>query len=102
MFELLAIAIAGGVSFFGYVKTRKFVRERLRFVDGVQKPMAPVVAGSVATLAAKYGYASEVSFRKAFKKHIGKGPGAVRRELALSRSSQAPSKTTLRYGQTHS
>ena len=57
---------------------------------------------SVATLAEKYGYASEVSFRKAFKKHIGKGPGAVRRELALSRSSQAPSKTTLRYGQTHS
>ena len=38
---ILAIGVAG----FGYVKSRKFVRERLRFVDAVHKPAAPVIAG---------------------------------------------------------
>jgi transcriptional regulator GlxA family with amidase domain len=57
---------------------------------------------SVAALAEKYGYGSEVSFRKAFKKHIGKGPGAARRESALRSTSEAAPKTTLRYGQTNS
>ncbi len=57
---------------------------------------------SVAALAEKYGYGSEVSFRKAFKKHIGKGPGAVRRESAQRSAAQGPPKTTLRYGQTNS
>jgi len=55
---------------------------------------------SVAALAEKYGYGSEVSFRKAFKKHMGQGPGAVRRESAVRKSRQASQKTTLRYGQT--
>ena len=55
---------------------------------------------SVAALAEKYGYGSEVSFRKAFKKHIGQGPGAVRRHSVNSGSPKASQKTTLRYGQT--
>lgn len=52
MIELLIGAgIAGGASLWGYLKTRRFVRERLRFVDAVQRPTAPVVAGVVAGLA---------------------------------------------------
>ena len=44
---ILAIGVAG----FGYVKSRKFVRERLRFVDAVHKPAAPVIAGVGTALA---------------------------------------------------
>ena len=47
---LLALGLGG----FGYFKTRKFVRERLRFVDLVQGPAAPIVVG-VATSALGLG-----------------------------------------------
>lgn len=52
MFELIALALSGAGAFFGYVKSRQFVRGRLRYVDNVQKPVAPVVAGTVAAVAA--------------------------------------------------
>ena len=35
----------------GYLVTRNFVRRRLRFVDAIRSPLAPVVAGTVAFLA---------------------------------------------------
>lgn len=35
---------------------------------------------SVATIAEKYNYNSEASFAKAFKKHMGVGPGSIRRQ----------------------
>ena len=35
----------------GYVITKNFVRRRLRFVDAVHRPSAPVVAGAVAAAA---------------------------------------------------
>jgi hypothetical protein len=50
--ELLAVGIAGASAIGGYLKSRQFVRQRLRFVDAVQRPTAPVVAGAIATLAA--------------------------------------------------
>ena len=49
---LIAAAIAGGGSLFGFIKTRNFVRERLRFVDAAHKPATPLLAGVVAALAA--------------------------------------------------
>jgi hypothetical protein len=49
---LLGGAVAGAVSLFGYIKTRRFVRERLRFVELIQSPAAPVVAGMAAALVA--------------------------------------------------
>lgn len=53
MVELLIVgAVAGGSSVFGYLKSRRFVRERLRFVDAVQKPVAPLVAGLAAAAVA--------------------------------------------------
>jgi CHASE2 domain-containing sensor protein len=47
MLELL-IVVAAGLA--GYFLARNFVRHRLRFVDAVHSPFAPVIAGSVAAL----------------------------------------------------
>ncbi len=44
---LIGAAVLGG----GFVATRNFVRRRLRFVDAVRKPAAPLVAGLAAGLA---------------------------------------------------
>jgi hypothetical protein len=46
----IIITLAAGV--LGFVIARGFVRRRLRFVDAVQSPMAPFVAGSVAAVVA--------------------------------------------------
>lgn len=42
--------VATGIG--GYTVTRKFVKDRLRYVDHVRKPSAPLVAAGVATAAA--------------------------------------------------
>ncbi len=42
---MVELILALGLGGFGYLKTRKFVREKLRFVDAVNKPAVPVVAG---------------------------------------------------------
>jgi hypothetical protein len=47
MLELIIAAVAGG---FAHFKVRGWVRNRLRFVDSVQSPLAPILAG-VATVA---------------------------------------------------
>lgn len=52
MLELILLVAAGGATLAGYVKSRQFVRQKLRFVNAVQRPVAPVVAGAVAALAA--------------------------------------------------
>ena len=46
----LALTLAAGLA--GYLHARGFVRQRLRFVDAVQSPVAPLVAGILAALAA--------------------------------------------------
>jgi hypothetical protein len=45
---LIGIAALGG----GFLATRSFVRRRLRFVDAIQKPAAPLIAGMAATAVA--------------------------------------------------
>jgi len=45
---LIGAAALGG----GFVLTRGFVRRRLRYVDAIQKPAAPWIAGVVATVIA--------------------------------------------------
>lgn len=52
MFELLAVAVAATAGFGGYLKSRNFVRRRLRFTRWVEKPYVGVVAGVGATLVA--------------------------------------------------
>jgi hypothetical protein len=46
----LLITIAAGIA--GFILARNFVRRRLRFVDSVHSPIAPLVAGCVAALVA--------------------------------------------------
>lgn len=52
MLELIVLAGSGVAVLAGYIKTRRFVRGRLRYVDKVQKGAAPVVVGTVAAMAA--------------------------------------------------
>ena len=46
----LTLTLVAGLA--GYLLARGFVRQRLRFVDAVQSPVAPLVAGILAALAA--------------------------------------------------
>ena len=46
----LLITLAAGIV--GFILARGFVRRRLRFVDAVQSPVAPIIAGCVTTLVA--------------------------------------------------
>ena len=48
MLDLLAFAATIAVTAFGYITARKYVRDRLKFVDAVQTLKAPVLAGLVA------------------------------------------------------
>ncbi len=50
MIELLGLAVTGAAGLFGYIKSRQFVRNRLRFVDSAQSPKAPWIAGGLALL----------------------------------------------------
>lgn len=45
MIELLILGAAAGGIGAGYANLRRFVRERLRFVDAVHRPYVPVLAG---------------------------------------------------------
>ncbi len=49
MIELL-LALTAGLG--GYLLARNFVRRRLRFVDSIHSPFAPLVAGAIATVVA--------------------------------------------------
>ena len=53
MFETLGmflwLVITGVASIGGYMVMKRFVRERLRFVDGVHKKPLPAIAGVAAT-----------------------------------------------------
>lgn len=51
MFVTVGLAVAAAALVGGFVVTRNFVRRRLRFVDAVQKPAAPLIAGTVAAVA---------------------------------------------------
>ncbi len=50
-FALISFAIATIVAIVLHGTTRKFVRNRLRYVDAVQKSLAPWVAGGLAFVA---------------------------------------------------
>src|SRR5690606_22873023 len=45
MIELVMFGVATAAVVLGHVKARQYVRSRLRFVDAVQSPVAPILAG---------------------------------------------------------
>ena len=48
MFELIALAGTIFAAAFGYITARRYVRDRLKFVDAVHTLKAPLIAGLVA------------------------------------------------------
>ncbi len=50
MLEIIGLVVTGALAIGGYVKTRGFVRRRLRFVDAVHRPAAPLVVGGLTAL----------------------------------------------------
>jgi nitrogenase molybdenum-iron protein alpha/beta subunit len=52
MIELLTAAAAIAATGFGYTRSRRFVRERLRFVDAAHRRAAPWLAGTAAAVVA--------------------------------------------------
>lgn len=80
------ITLAAGL--IGFVIARGFVRRRLRFVDAVHSPMAPIVAGSTAALLAwPAAILPFVTFTTALVFGIGTGLGTASGSRALRRRS---------------
>lgn len=52
MIEFVGAIAAGAAALGGYMQSRMFTRRRLRFVEAVRSPIAPVVAAVGATLVA--------------------------------------------------
>ncbi len=52
MIGLIVMLVATGATFLGFRETRRFVRNRLRYVDSVHSFKAPWVAGTAAALIA--------------------------------------------------
>jgi hypothetical protein len=52
MFEIITLAAATAATLFGYVQSRRFVRNKLRYVDKVHGGAVPVLAGGAALLLA--------------------------------------------------
>ena len=50
--DLIWLGVTGVGSIWGYIQTRRFVRNKLRFVDKAHKPVAPLIAGGAAALLA--------------------------------------------------
>lgn len=50
LFSLAMFAAAAAVGIAGYVGARGYVKRRLRFVEAVQSPLAPIAAGAAAFL----------------------------------------------------
>lgn len=49
---MLWLAVSAAALIGGFFVTRDFVRRKLRFVDAVQRPSAPLIAGAVAAVVA--------------------------------------------------
>ncbi len=82
MFGLEAIAwmgLTGAAAIFGYIKTRQFVRRRLRFVDAVNNPLTPLIAGGAAWLLTipVFGFLPIVGFVSAILFGLGIGAGVL-------------------------
>lgn len=52
MIELVMLGAAAGGIGAAYASMRRFVRERLRFVDAARRPAAPLAAGAVGAVMA--------------------------------------------------
>jgi len=49
---MLWLAISAAAMLGGFIASRSFVRRRLRYVDAIQKPSAPLIAGAAVAVVA--------------------------------------------------
>ena len=71
---LIGVAAAGG----GFVAARQFVSRRLRFVDAVHRPAAPIIAGvGAAALAAPIALLPVVTLGTAIAFGVGVAGGVA-------------------------
>ena len=82
---LLGLAISMAVAFFGYSRARAFVSEKLRYVDAVNHPFAPFMAGigafAVGALVAAFLPIVGVGTALTFGLAVGMGVQAGRAEM---------------------
>jgi hypothetical protein len=92
MLPLLITLTAGAISF---ILTRNFVRHRLRFVDAVHSPFAPLITGMLAALVAWPAVLLPlVSLTTAIVFGIGAGLGTASGARALRRREVARRRLT--------
>jgi hypothetical protein len=93
MFEVLGLALSAGATFLGYTQTRSFVRNRLRFVDAVQRAGVPIVAGVAAFAVALpatgliplIGGGTAILFAGAVGMGVSHGRGDIRHRIGSGR-----------------
>jgi hypothetical protein len=92
MYTTIALALTDAAGFGGYLLARNFVRHRLRFVDAVQSPWAPWIAGiagaaifSPLTLLPWLGMATAAVFGLGIGVGTASGARAIRRGEVVSR-----------------
>lgn len=89
MLSLLSLLITAGVAIFGFVQARNFVRGKLRYVDGIHKTGAALIAGAAAAVVATpvawllplIGTGTVLSFGAAVAAGVATGAKDVRRRL---------------------
>lgn len=92
MIELLVLLVGLVAVFGGYTAARRFVRDRLRYVDAVQRPAAPLLAGAGATALAAvlvallpfFGLGTAISFGIAVATGVAAGARDVRKGYYLT------------------
>jgi len=86
---LISVIAATAVAFFGYSAARNFVRARLRYVDAVNNPITPVIAGVgaaalgavVVPLLPFVGLGTAIAFGASVGLGVASGAREIRRAL---------------------
>ena len=92
MLQLLITLAAGTI---GYLIARNFVRNRLRFVDAVHSPFAPLIAGfAAAALAWPAAVLPFITLTTAIVFGIGTGLGTASGSRALRHAASANRRLT--------
>lgn len=83
---VFALTLTAGIG--GFILARNFVRRRLRFVDAIRSPLAPLIAGLGATLVAlPAAILPLIAVKTAVLFGIGTGFGTASGVKALKRGS---------------
>lgn len=89
MLTLLAFAISAAVAYFGYTQSRRFVSSRLRYVDFINNPIIPILAGGAAAVVAMpvvgllplLSTGTALTFGLSVGMGVAAGRGEIRRSL---------------------